>query len=67
MRLALEQRQLSQVVAIEGQQVERDYDDLVGLARSSFCRTEKSVLPSAAGTTTSPSMMAEAALIRKAS
>jgi hypothetical protein len=34
---------------------------------SSFCKTEKSVVPSAAGTTTSPSMIAEEALIRNAS
>src|SRR3981081_800902 len=39
----------------------------VDLPFSSFCSTEKSVVPSAAGTTTSPSRMAEAALIRKAS
>lgn len=30
----------------------------------SFCKTEKSVVPSVAGTTTSPSMMAEPALQR---
>jgi hypothetical protein len=34
---------------------------------SSFCSTEKSVLPSTAGTTTSPSMTADAALICHAS
>jgi hypothetical protein len=34
---------------------------------SSFCSTEKWVVPSAAGTTTSPSMIAEDALIRNAS
>jgi hypothetical protein len=34
---------------------------------SSFCSTEKSVVPSAAGTTTSPSMIADEALIRNAS
>jgi hypothetical protein len=34
---------------------------------SSFCNTEKSVVPSVAGTTTSPSTIAEEALIRNAS
>ena len=34
---------------------------------SSFCSTEKSVVPSAAGTTTSPSMIAEPALMCQAS
>ncbi|MGY4372672.1 hypothetical protein ACVWZ3_000311 [Bradyrhizobium sp. i1.3.6] len=34
---------------------------------SSFCSTEKSVVPSAAGTTISPSMTAELALICQAS
>jgi hypothetical protein len=34
---------------------------------SSFCSTEKSVVPSAAGTTTSASIMALPALIRQAS
>src|SRR5438309_11317628 len=37
------------------------------LPRSSFCSTEKSVVPSAAGTTISPSTMALPALIRWAS
>ena len=38
------------------------------LRRSSFCRTEKSVVPSAAaGTTTSPSMIADPALMCQAS
>jgi hypothetical protein len=39
----------------------------VDLPLSSFYSTEKSVVPSAAGTTISPSMIAELALIRKAS
>jgi hypothetical protein len=39
---------------------------LVDLPLSSFCSTEKSVVP-AGGTTISPSMIAELALIRKAS
>jgi hypothetical protein len=34
---------------------------------SSFCNTEKSVVPSVAGTTTSPSMIAEPALMCQAS
>jgi hypothetical protein len=34
---------------------------------SSFCNTEKSVVPSAAGTTISPSMIAEPALMCQAS
>jgi hypothetical protein len=34
---------------------------------SSFCNTEKSVVPSAAGTTTSPSMIADPALMFQAS
>jgi hypothetical protein len=34
---------------------------------SSFCRTEKSVVPSSAGTTTSPSMIADPALMCQAS
>jgi hypothetical protein len=40
---------------------------LVDLPFSSFCRTEKSVVPSAAGTTISPSMMAEPAAMCQAS
>ena len=36
----------------------------VALPFGSFCKTEKSVVPSVAGTTTSPSMMAEPALQR---
>jgi hypothetical protein len=40
---------------------------LVDCPLSSFCRTEKSVVPSAAGTTISPSMIAEAALMCQAS
>jgi len=40
---------------------------LVDLPLSSFCRTEKSVVPSAAGTTISPSMTAEPALMCQAS
>jgi hypothetical protein len=35
---------------------------LVDLPFSSICKTEKSVVPFAAGTTISPSMIAEAAL-----
>ena len=40
---------------------------LVDLPLSSFCSTENSVVPSGGGTTISPSMIAELALIRKAS
>jgi hypothetical protein len=40
---------------------------LADLPLSWFCRIEKSVVPSAAGATTSPSRIAEAALIRNAS
>ena len=40
---------------------------LVDLPFNSFFKTEKSVLPSDAGTTISPSMIADEALIRKAS
>jgi hypothetical protein len=39
---------------------------LVDLPLSSFCRTEKSVVPSAAGTTISPSRTVELALMRQA-
>jgi hypothetical protein len=39
---------------------------LADLPLSWFCRSEKSVVPSAAGATTSPSRIAEAALIKKA-
>ena len=40
---------------------------LVDLPFSSFCRTEKSVVPSSAGTTISPSMIAEPAAMCQAS
>jgi hypothetical protein len=40
---------------------------LVDRPFSSFCKTEKSVVPSAVGTTTSPSMIAEPALTCQAS
>jgi hypothetical protein len=56
------ERQFPQVVAIEiGRR--RPSTMLFDLSLSSFCSTEKSVLPSAAGTTISPSMMAEPALM----
>ena len=65
--LALEQRQLPDIPAVQIEQVEGDQDDLGRLPLSSFCSTEKSVVPSAAGTTISPSMTAEAALMCQAS
>ena len=61
------QRQLPQIVAVKVEQIEGDQHDLVDLPLSSFCSTEKSVVPSAAGTTTSPSMIAEPALMCQAS
>jgi hypothetical protein len=67
MHLAFAERQFAQVVAVEIEQVEGHHHDVVGLVFSWFCNTEKSVVPSAAGTTISPSMMAEEAGIRKAS
>jgi hypothetical protein len=57
------QRQLAQVEAVEIEQVEADQDDLIDLPFSSFCGTAKSVVPFSAGTTTSPSTIADPALM----
>src|SRR5882724_5919523 len=65
-RLTLEQRHLPQVVAIEVKQIECDHH-FFDRPLSSFCNTEKSVVPSTAGTTTSPSMIADPALMLQAS
>jgi len=51
--LALEQRQSPQLVSVEIKQIESTITILVDRPFSSFCNTEKSVVPSAAGTTTS--------------
>jgi hypothetical protein len=50
-------------VTVEIEQVEGDQGDLLGTA----CKTEKSVMPFSAATTTSPSMIAEPALTCQAS
>ena len=64
--LAIIQRAASKVAPVEVKQVERDHHDLSGTSHS-FCSTEKSVVPSAPGTTASPSMIAEPALTCQAS
>jgi hypothetical protein len=61
MCLPLDQRQLPKIVAVEVQEIEGDENDLGRLALQLVLQQEKSVVPSSAGTTTSPSMMAEPA------
>jgi hypothetical protein len=61
------QRQLAPIEAVEIEQIEGDEHDLARRPRGSFCNTEKSVMPSATGTTTSPSMIAVTAGIGNAS
>jgi hypothetical protein len=65
MCFALDQWQLSQIVYVEIEQIESDHCDL-GRFPLEFVlqHTEISVLPLAAGTTTSPSIIADPALIR---
>jgi hypothetical protein len=64
MCLALDQWQFSQIVAVEIERSKATSTIFLDLPFSSFCNTEKSVVPSAAGTTISPSIIAENALIR---
>jgi len=65
--LTLVERQLPQVAAFRYRRSNATRTILVDLPLSSFCSTEKSVVPSAAGTTISPSITAEAALMCQAS
>jgi len=67
MRLALDQRQLSKIIAIEIEKIEGHQDDLCRLSLQLVLKDEKSVVPSAVGTTISPSMMAEPAAMCQAS
>jgi hypothetical protein len=67
-RLAFDERQLPQIIAIEIKQIESDQDDLGGATLQLILQdTEKSVVPFAAGTTTSPSMIADPAFRCQAS
>ena len=59
--LTFEQRQLQQVVTVEVKQMKATITILLEPPLSSFCYTEKSVVPSFAGITTSPSMIADPA------
>jgi hypothetical protein len=65
--LALKERQLSELAAVQIERSKATRTMLVDLPLSSFCRTEKSVVPSPAGTTISPSTTAVLALMRQAS
>src|ERR1700675_4106840 len=59
--LTLEQRQIPEVVAVEYSKSKATITIFLDRPVSSFCNTEKSVVPSSAGTTTSPSIIADLA------
>jgi hypothetical protein len=67
MHFAFDEGKFSQVIANEVEKIERHHHDLVGFFPKLILQDGKSVVPSAAGTTTSPSMMADRAFIRSAS
>src|SRR5712691_989165 len=64
--LTFEQRQLPQIVAVEVKQIERDHHDLFGSSLE-FVLQHREVRGAVPGTTTSPSMIADPALMFQAS
>jgi hypothetical protein len=58
---------ITQIVPVEVKQVESDHEDLGRSALEFVLQNGKSVVPSAAGATTSPSIIADPALMCQAS